>query len=41
VHLYVVMATTLSAIVWTSDAKDIREVARNSDARPALLIRAV
>jgi hypothetical protein len=35
----VVMATALSAIVWTSDAKDIRDLARNSGARPALLIR--
>lgn len=37
----VVMATALSAIVWTSDVKDIRELAGNSGARPALLIRAV
>jgi len=37
----VVMATALSAIVWTSDAPDIRELAGNSGARPALLIRAV
>jgi hypothetical protein len=37
----VVMATALSAIVWTSDPKDIRELAGNSGARPALLIRAV
>jgi hypothetical protein len=37
----VVMATALSAIVWTSDAKAIRELARNSGARPALLIRPV
>jgi len=36
-----VMATALSAIVWTSDAKDIRELAGGSGARPALLIRAV
>jgi hypothetical protein len=37
----VVMATALSAIVWTSDVKDIRELAGNSGARPALLIRVV
>jgi hypothetical protein len=37
----VVMATALSAIVWTSDANDIRELAGNSGARPALLIRVV
>jgi hypothetical protein len=37
----VVMATALSAIVWTSDATDFREIAGNSGARPALLIRAV
>ncbi|HXB47598.1 MAG TPA: twitching motility protein PilT [Streptosporangiaceae bacterium] len=37
----VVMATALRAIVWTSDPKDIRELAGNSGARPALLIRAV
>lgn len=37
----VVMATALSAIVWTSDPKDIRDLASNSGARPALLIRAV
>lgn len=37
----VVMATALSAIVWTSDPKDIRELAGNSGARPALLIRVV
>jgi hypothetical protein len=35
------MATALRAIVWTSDPKDIRELAGNSGARPALLIRAV
>jgi len=37
----VVMATALSAIVWTSDPKDVRELADQSGARPALLIRAV
>ncbi|HUB40711.1 MAG TPA: twitching motility protein PilT [Streptosporangiaceae bacterium] len=37
----VVMATALSAIVWTSDPRDIRKLADNSGARPALLIRAV
>jgi hypothetical protein len=37
----VVMATALRAIVWTSDPKDIRELAANSGARPTLLIRLV
>jgi hypothetical protein len=37
----VVMATALSAIVWTPDTADIRHLAGNSGARPALLIRPV
>ncbi|HUB39602.1 MAG TPA: twitching motility protein PilT [Streptosporangiaceae bacterium] len=37
----VVMAAALSAIVWTSDPADIRELAGNSGGRPALLVRPV
>jgi hypothetical protein len=37
----VVMATALRAIVWTSDPKDMRELAASSAARPVLLIRQV
>jgi hypothetical protein len=37
----VVMAVAVSAIIWTSDPKDIRELADSSGARPAVLIRPV
>lgn len=37
----VVMAAALRAIIWTSDGRDIKTLADQSGARPALVIRAV
>jgi predicted nucleic acid-binding protein len=37
----VVMATATGAVVWTSDPEDIKALADQSGARPALVIRAV
>ena len=37
----VVMAAALRAIIWTSDANDVRSLARQSRMRPALVVRSV
>ena len=37
----VVLAASLRAIIWTSDAQDIKILANCSGARPALVVRAV
>jgi len=37
----VVMATATGAVIWTSDPEDIKALADESGARPALVIRAV
>jgi hypothetical protein len=37
----VVMGAALSAIVWTSDPRDLRRLADHTGAKPALVIRAV
>jgi hypothetical protein len=37
----VVLAASLRAIIWTSDAQDIRALTASSGARPALIVRAV
>ena len=37
----VVMAAATGAVIWTSDPDDIKALADESSARPALVIRAV
>jgi hypothetical protein len=37
----VVMAAATGAVIWTSDPEDIKALADESGARPALVIRAV
>jgi hypothetical protein len=37
----VVMAAATGAVIWTSDPEDIKALADESSARPALVIRAV
>jgi hypothetical protein len=37
----VVMAVATGAVIWTSDPEDVKALADESGARPALVIRAV